>query len=452
MTGKTPPESSADRIPQSMPSARELEVGRLGDCTIPSPFLGKRKQFTAEADRVLVPSEAADTASFVAAGEPLPSFEAAGPRERIYFRPDDVSCGIVTCGGLCPGLNDVIRSIVLTLNHGYGVRRILGFRYGYAGLSKNSYKEPTFLEPAMVENAHLHGGTMLGSSRGPQDLGEMVDTLVNWKIKILFAVGGDGTLRGASALAREIARRNLKIAVIGVPKTIDNDLAWIERSFGFATAVEEARTSIAAAHTEARAAWNGVGLVKLMGRHSGFISAYATLSSGDVNYCLVPEVPFDLEGPGGFLESLEERLLSRRHALVVAAEGAGQELMQAADQRDASGNVRLQDVGVFLRDRIKAHFADRGIPMTIKYIDPSYTIRSLPANAMDSSFCLILGQHAVHASMAGRTDMLIGFWNHAFTHVPLPLATSVRKQLDPQAEIWQRVLGATGQPASMTSG
>jgi 6-phosphofructokinase 1 len=453
MTDKTPPDSPAARAPRRMPASRELEISRLGDCTLPSPFLQTRKQFTTDADRVLVPSEAGDTTSFVAAGEPLPSFEAAGPRDRIFFRSDEASCGIVTCGGLCPGLNDVIRSIVLTLNHGYGVHRILGFRYGYAGLSKNSHKEPLFLEPDLVENAHLHGGTLLGSSRGPQDLGEMADTLVNWKVKILFAVGGDGTLRGASALAGEIARRNLKIAVIGVPKTIDNDLAWIERSFGFATAVEEARASIAAAHAEARAAWNGVGLVKLMGRHSGFISAYATLSSGDVNFCLVPEVPFDLDGPGGFLESLEERLQSRRHALVVAAEGAGQDLMQAADdQRDASGNVQLQDVGVFLRERIKAHFADRGIPMTIKYIDPSYTIRSLPANAMDSSFCLILGQHAVHAGMAGRTDMLVGFWNHAFTHVPLALATSVRKQLDPQAEIWQRVLGATGQPASMTSG
>ena len=209
----------------------------------------------------------------------------------------------------------------------------------------------------------------------------------------------------------------------------------------------------AAAHTEARAAWNGVGLVKLMGRHSGFISAYATLSSGDVNFCLVPEVPFALEGPGGFLESLEKRLLSRRHALVVAAEGAGQELLEKeSDQRDASGNVILRDIGTYLRDRIKSHFAERNVPMTIKYIDPSYTIRSLPANALDSSFCLILGQHAVHAGMAGRTDMLVGFWNHGFTHVPLSLATGNRKQLDPQGEIWQRVLGATGQPASMSGG
>lgn len=453
MTDRPVNDSPATRVPRRMPTDQELEISRLGECTVPSPFLETRKHFTTAADRILVGSMSADSAPFVESGRPLPCFEAAGPRDRIFFRPGEVSCGIVTCGGLCPGLNDVIRSIVLTLNHGYGVRRVLGFRYGYAGLSKNSYKEPLFLEPALVETIHLHGGTLLGSSRGPQDLGDMVDTLVNWKVKILFAVGGDGTLRGASALAEEIARRNLKIAVIGVPKTIDNDLAWIERSFGFATAVEEARTAIAAAHTEARAAWNGVGLVKLMGRHSGFISSYATLSSGDVNFCLVPEVPFDLEGPGGFLGSLEDRLLSRHHALVVAAEGAGQELMQAnSDRRDASGNVRLQDVGTFLRGRIKTHFADRGVPMTIKYIDPSYMIRSLPASAMDSSFCLILGQHAVHAGMSGRTDMLVGFWNHGFTHVPLALATGERKQLDPQGETWQRVLGATGQPASMVAG
>jgi 6-phosphofructokinase 1 len=442
-----------ESITPSIPSLTELQVSRLGDARVRSPFLERRKHFADEENGVLVCSRSKEIAPFTEAGGPVPAFETAGPRRELFFSPEELSCGIVTCGGLCPGVNDVIRSIVLTLSHGYGVRRTLGFRYGYAGLAANSHKEPLFLEPAMLENAHLHGGTLLGSSRGPQDLDEMVDNLVRWKIGILFAVGGDGTLRGASALAAKIRERGLPIAIIGVPKTIDNDLLWVERSFGFATAVDEARWVIDSAHTEARAAWNGVGLVKLMGRHSGAIAAYATLASGDVNFCLVPEVPFDIDGEGGFLDVLEKRIVSRRHALVVVAEGAAQEHLSGSgpNELDASGNVKLKDVGTFLRDTIRRHFRARDIHADIKYIDPSYTIRSRPANTIDSSFCLILGQHAVHAGMAGRTDMMVGFWNSSFTHVPLPLVAKGRKQLNPHGEIWQRVLDATGQPPAMVS-
>jgi 6-phosphofructokinase 1 len=279
----------------------------------------------------------------------------------------------------------------------------------------------------------------------------MVDALVQWKVNILFTAGGDGTLRGASALSEEIAKRNLKISVIGIPKTIDNDLMWIERSFGFATAVAEAQTVLNSAHREAEGAWNGIGLVKLMGRHAGFIAANAVLTNTDADFCLVPEVPFTLDGKGGFLEALEQRLKWANHALVVAAEGAGQELIEKEGdlEKDASGNVKFQDIGVFLKRRIEQYFSSRGWDFSVKYIDPSYTIRSLPANSMDSAFCLILGQHAVHAGMAGRTDMLVGFWNHRFTHVPLSLATAQRKHLDPHGEIWQRVLDTTLQPASM---
>jgi 6-phosphofructokinase 1 len=341
--------------------------------------------------------------------------------------------------------------VVLTLTHSYGVPRILGFRYGYAGLAEKSGYAPMLLTPEVVESIHQQGGTLLASSRGPQDLSDMIATLRRYNVGILFTVGGDGTLRGASALSREIRRQNLPISIIGIPKTIDNDLAWVQRSFGFSTAVEEATKSLVAAHTEARGAWNGIGLVKLMGRHSGFIAAHATLANPDVNFCLIPEVPFTLEGEGGFLQVLERRLAHRHHAMIVVAEGAGQKMLQdpANQQRDASGNVRLQDVGVFLRDHITRYFAAQGIETTIKYIDPSYLIRSLPANALDSEFCLVLGQQAVHAGMAGRTDMVVGFWNQSFTHMPIALAVGQRKQLDPQGLEWQSVLQATGQPASL---
>jgi 6-phosphofructokinase 1 len=408
-----------------------------------------RDGFTDEIRRVLLSSDAHTLRASVDNNSTPPSFEPAGPRPKVFFDVESLGCGIVTCGGLCPGLNDVIRSLVLTLKYQYGVTRILGFRYGFSGLSSRRPAEPLELTTATVDTIHEQGGTILGTSRGPQKVAEMVDALLHSKIGILFAIGGDGTLRGASAIARESARRDVPIAVVGIPKTIDNDLQWIERSFGFSTAVEEARRAIRAAHCEARGAWNGVGLVKLMGRHSGFIAGHATLANSDVNFCMVPEVPFQIEGSGGFLAVLERRLGDKHHAVVVLAEGAGQDLLtdRTSLADDASGNVRLQDIGGFLRERITQHFAERGKEITVKYIDPSYTIRSLPANSSDSEFCLILGQHAVHAAMAGRTDVLIGCWNQHFTHVPIPLAVRKRKRLDPKGGTWQRVLEATGQPA-----
>ncbi len=437
-----------------IPEHSELDIPTLGSCRLPSPLRGGGAEFIDESGGVLVCSDLAELQPFLKSGEQPPAFEPAGPRSQTFFDAPAVACGIVTCGGLCPGVNNVIRSIVLMLHYGYGVKRIIGFRYGYAGLSARRGFEPWTLSPQTVDTIHERGGTILGTSRGPQDVGEMVDTLAKLKISILFAIGGDGTLKGVSALNHEIARRGLQIAVIGVPKTIDNDLEWIERSFGFATAVEEASSAIEAAHGEARAAWNGIGLVKLMGRESGHIAAHASLANSDVNFCLVPEVPFALRGGRGFLKTLERRLKEKHHAVIVVAEGTGQDLLQDPrhQEHDASGNLRLKDVGTFLKYQIGGYFAKQGEEVTIKYIDPSYIIRSLPANSLDSEFCLILGQHAVHAGMAGRTNMMVGFWNQRFTHVPIPLAVAVRKRIDPDGAFWQRVLEATGQPAFIAGG
>lgn len=434
-----------------LPTPDELVISTLGSCRFPSPLRLQHEHFVDESQRILLCSDTPQLQPFLESGHPPPAFERAGPRSSLFFDPPQVSCGIVTCGGLCPGLNNVIRSLVLTLTYGYGVRRILGFRYGYAGLASKSGYPPIHLTPQVVESIHEHGGTILGSSRGPQEIEDMVNTLEHLKIDVLFAIGGDGTLRGASALCQEIARRRLSISVVGIPKTIDNDLNWIPRSFGFTTAVEEARSAIEAAHTEARGAWNGIGLVKLMGRQSGFIAAHATLANNDVNFCLIPEIPFVLEGKGGFLEALETRLDLKHHAVIVVAEGVGQDLLQdpAHMERDPSGNLRLKDIGVFLREQILQYFAKRDKEVTIKYIDPSYTIRSLPANSLDSEFCLILGQHAVHAGMAGKTNLVVSSWNQRFIHVPIALAVARRRQLNPHGETWQRVLEATGQPAWM---
>ncbi|MCC6353850.1 MAG: ATP-dependent 6-phosphofructokinase [Verrucomicrobiae bacterium] len=374
-------------------------------------------------------------------------FELAGPRARIFFDPAAARAGIVTCGGLCPGLNNVVRSIFLELHHSYGVREVLGFRDGYRGLDPARAREPVALAPDFVDDIHKEGGTVLGTSRGPVDTNIAVDELIRRKINMLFVVGGDGTQRGGNDLFQEARRRGYPLAVVGVPKTIDNDVAFVSRTFGFLTAVEEAAKVLHCAHTEAHSTPNGIALVKLMGRHAGFIAAGATIASQDVNFCLVPEIPFKLEGEGGFLAALKRRILTRGHALVVVAEGAGQDLFQAdVGGRDASGNVKLGDIGLFLRERIASCFKADGIDAPIRYFDPSYIIRSVPADSEDAVLCDLYARNAVHAAMAGKTGLVIGCLHDHFVHVPIEMLARQKKCLDPDGPAWHAVLATTGQP------
>ena len=383
-------------------------------------------------------------------GEIPVTFEKAGPRENIFFEPAKTKVAIVTCGGLCPGVNNVIRSLVNELNYRYGISRILGIKYGYEGLI-SKYNHPVVdLTPAMVSYIHLTGGTFLGSSRGNQDVEKMVDTLEIMNINVLFCIGGDGTLRGAHAIHKEIEKRNLKICVAGIPKTIDNDIDLIQKSFGFESAFSIANDIIRNAHNEAAGAYNGIALIKLMGRDSGFIAASAALSIQEVNFVLIPEITFDLYGQRGFLRILKKRLEDRHHAVVVVAEGAGQEFFEQADvDKDASGNIKHKDIGVYLKDKISEEFTHKSFPYSIKYIDPSYIIRSAPANANDSKFCNLLAQNAVHGALSGKTDFVVGFWNNQFTLIPIPIAVAKRKDIDVEGELWWNVLEATGQPISM---
>jgi 6-phosphofructokinase 1 len=422
----------------------DFTIEQLGDCRFPSPMECGR--FIGDQEHLLYHSRFEEIRQSIDAGTEPPAMELAGPRKRIYFDPTQIACGIVTCGGLCPGINNVIRAIVLSLHHHYGIRRIYGFRYGYEGLVKRHGHEPVLLTPETVNDIGDQGGTILSSSRGPQDPVEMVDYLVETGINILFAIGGDGTLKGAAAVADEALRRNRPLSVIGIPKTIDNDISFMHMTFGFETAVAEAQRAIDAAHAEATGARNGIGLVKLMGRDSGFIAAYATLVNGQVNFCLIPESPFTMEG---LVRSLTERLEQRGHAVIVVAEGAGQDLLSSTEERDPSGNAKLGDVGMWLRDAIRLSFAQAGREVTIKYIDPSYIIRSQPANPHDAAFCLLLGHNAVHAGMSGRTNTVIGVWNDTFVHVPICLATQKRKKIDPQGWLWSSVMASTGQPGEM---
>jgi 6-phosphofructokinase 1 len=372
--------------------------------------------------------------------------ERAGPRAHLRFDPAASRAAVVTCGGLCPGINNVIRSLVLQLFHHYGVRDIVGVRHGFAGFTADAPAPPVALDPAAVEGVGRFGGTMLGSSRGPVPPEAVVDWMQRERVNMLFAIGGDGTQRGVHRIAEEVRARGMDAAVVGIPKTIDNDIPFVWRSFGYFTAVQRAREVLSSAHAEARGVWNGISVVKLMGRDAGFIAAGATLASQEVNVTLIPEVPFALEGEDGLLAHLERRIAARHHAVVVVAEGAGQHLVGRPDGRDASGNRHLGDIGVHLRDRIAGHFAARGVQASVKYMDPSYYIRSVPAESDDALLCDQFARHAAHAAMAGRTDMLLGQWYGVFVHVPLELVTSRTRRVLPEGDVWASVLASTGQP------
>lgn len=435
----------------------KYEVPTLGKRTIKSPIQlssGNTTDgfhYTSDTDRVLIDGSLNNFFHCLKNGTEPESFEKAGPREFIYFEPAKTKVAIVTCGGLCPGLNNVIRGLVTQLFHRYNVRSVFGIKYGYEGLIPEHNHPYIELDPETVDDIHKDGGTILGSSRGAQDIGKMVDTLERLNINILFTVGGDGTLHGAHEIYKEVTRRNLKISIGCVPKTIDNDINCIQKSFGFETAFTTARDILLNAHYEAKGALNGIALVKLMGRDSGFIAANAALAVPDVNYVLVPEMEFDLYGENGFFDHLKKRLLRRQHSVIVVAEGAGQFLFgkDGEVEHDASGNVKHRDIGVFLLEKMKEHYAKEKFPVTIKYIDPSYIIRSTAANANDSKFCSQLAQNAVHAAMAGHTDFVVGYWNNVFTLLPTPLAISERKKINLDSELWWSVLEATGQPTDM---
>lgn len=434
--------ASVEEIASSKDS---FEVTHLGEQTVDSP-LGE-VAYADETQRISLFSNTRKIAALVQAGVEPPAFVPAGPRQKLYHDPSWTRVGIVTCGGICPGLNDVIKALVNTLWYNYGVRTIFGIPYGFRGLNPKFGYEPIMLNPDIVDSIHETGGSILGSSRGQQPEDVMVRALERHNINILFTIGGDGTQRCAHDIVKEVSRRNLRISVIGVPKTIDNDLNFMERTFGYETAIYHAAPAIGCAHNEAKGARNGIGLVRLMGRDSGFIAASATLANSVVNFCLVPEVKFELEGEHGLLAALERRLVAKgkHHAVVVVAEGAGQDLLQGETAVDASGNKLHKDIGLYLKERFTQYLTARNIDHTVKYFDPSYMIRSVAAQGTDAVFCLHLAQNAVHVAMAGMTDVVVGDWHNHFVAVPIPLAVRDRRKINPRDQLWQSVLMVTRQ-------
>ncbi len=434
----------------------DFNVKSLGKCRVQSPLhLSKIigddiYDYVSDDDRILYDGSLKRLKEYKDTGRNPVSFEKAGPREFLFFDPTKTKVAIVTCGGLCPGLNNVIRGLVMQLNRRYKVFNVIGIKYGFRGFIPKYELSYEPLTADIVDRIHLQGGSFLGSSRGPQAAEDIVDMLQQQNINILFCIGGDGTLRATQSIADEIEKRGLKIAVGGIPKTIDNDISFIDKSFGFETAFSIASDIVINAHNEAKGAFNGIAMIKLMGRDSGFIAANTALATGEANFVLIPEIKFDLYGKNGFITLLAERLKKRHHALIIVAEGAGQFLFNTENQeRDASGNVKYQDIGVFLKDKISEEFKRIGLHHSIKYIDPSYIIRSSPANSNDSKFCNLLAQNAVHAAMSGKTAFVVGHWNGSFTILPIQAAVKERKRINLESELWWNVLETTSQPTKM---
>lgn len=423
-----------------------FDVSTLGECRYTSPIEISHSRFQDESKRLAFEPHLMAGADGLELQDRR-GFELAGPREHIYFDPLRTRVAIVSCGGLCPGINAVIRALVMQLWYRYGCQQIWGGLYGFHGLAREFRDKLLPLDPELLTPIHETGGSFLGSSRGTPPAAEIVDTLAHHKIDILFTIGGDGTMRGAQAIHAESQKRGYKLAIVGVPKTIDNDIPYVRQSFGFETAVSIACQALRSAHHEARGYLNGIGLVRLMGRHSGYIAATASLAVGHVNFCLVPEVPFYLEGENGLLALVAKRLASRKHAVIVVAEGAGQHYVaEMKTARDASGNLKLGNIGEYLQERLGAHFANTPQKAVIKYIDPSYLIRSAPPNPADLLFCARLAQNAVHAAMAGKTNVVIGYWHGNMTHVPLEALSDYRQAINPAGSLWFNVLETTGQP------
>eukprot|EP00281_Chroomonas_sp_CCMP1168_P020548 CAMPEP_0206235888 /NCGR_PEP_ID=MMETSP0047_2-20121206/13407_1 /ASSEMBLY_ACC=CAM_ASM_000192 /TAXON_ID=195065 /ORGANISM="Chroomonas mesostigmatica_cf, Strain CCMP1168" /LENGTH=524 /DNA_ID=CAMNT_0053660157 /DNA_START=35 /DNA_END=1609 /DNA_ORIENTATION=+ len=372
----------------------------------------------------------------------------AGPRREIYFRPSHVTAAIVTCGGLCPGLNNVIREITCTLLSTYGAKRVWGIPFGYRGFYDGEWRDLTVKD---VDQIHKRGGTVLGSSRGGHDLNKIMDSLISMKVNQVYVIGGDGTHRGANAISNEAKKRQIQMCVAGVPKTIDNDVAFIDKSFGFDTAVEAAVKVIQCALVEAQDAVNGIGIVKLMGRECGFVAMHATLAAGDVDVCLIPEVPFCKDELFAYVE---KKLFQKGHCLIVVAEGAGQEFFEGIDLgTDLSGNKKLPDIGAYLKDESKSWFQNKGRSVNVRYIDPSYQVRSVPTVASDSIYCSALGSNVVHGAMAGLTGFSCGKVNDRYCYIPIDEMCDPKRtvRVSQQNRFYMRMLRQTGQPSFVKS-
>mmetsp|Transcript_20291 Transcript_20291/g.48093 ORF Transcript_20291/g.48093 Transcript_20291/m.48093 type:complete len:415 (+) Transcript_20291:167-1411(+) len=368
----------------------------------------------------------------------------ANAARQLFWEPNKVKAAVVTCGGLCPGLNSIIRGVTKCLWNEYGVREILGITAGYNGLSDPETHPPVKLTEEMVRDIHMKGGSIIKAARGGFDAEKICDNLQRLGITVLFLVGGDGTQFAGHLLYEAARKRRLAVSIVGIPKSIDNDVVLFDRTFGFDTAVAKASEVIRNALVEASSCDRGVGIVKLMGRDSGFVAMHAATAADVVDLCMIPEVKVDMKD---VIEHVDATLAKKKYMVIAVAEGAGQELVSTGKQDD-TGHTVYGDIGVFLKDTLNKHLKASG--GRTFYIDPSYIIRSVPITPNDHIYCVRLANDAVHTAMRGYTGVCVGAMHNVVCMLPSRLIASGKKKVRPHSSSWQGCVQTCNMPAALT--
>lgn len=326
--------------------------------------------------------------------------------------------GILTGGGDCPGLNAVLRACARYCNE--RGTSLIGYMNGWQGVLEG---ESMLLDRRAVKGIVHLGGTILGTSRtDPLEvnggLARMKHTLEEDGVEGLIVVGGDGTLSAALELSRE------GFNVLGVPKTIDNDLCGTDVTFGFDTAVSIATDAIDRLHTTAEA-HKRVIVVEVMGNHSGWIAAYAGIAGG-ADVVLVPEVPFELRDVCDRIRDRERR--GRSFSIVVIAEGA-RSLERADEPVERRGKIRPGQISFWLADEI-----EKAIGTETRFVVLGHIQRGGTPTAYDRILATRYGIHAAELAMQGRWGMMVSLSGRHMDAVPLEEAVGQLRELDPA--IW----------------
>lgn len=429
----------------------------------------------------------------------------AGPRRYVsYPQKNQLKVGILVSGGIAPGINAVISGIIARhhayqawsqkINKNYALE-ILGYSEALKGLL-HAGRPAVPLDLKTVREAVNHGGSILPTARADElldledpkqrdgALDKVTSRLINQQIDILYIIGGDGSMRAAHAISCR-ARRNPinELSVIGIPKTMDNDILWVWQSFGFLSAVEFAKQAILQLHTEVMSNPR-LCVIQLFGSDSGFVVSHAALASGVCDAVLIPEVNFTLKQLSGYIRY---RLQDRPHsdkpyggivalaetaipldwreyvsATAEVADGSEKVILTPEELRaietfeshgrrvhgqtpDAlrSGGLRL--VSQILQREIRK-LGDRWSSYRVFTNEPRHLIRSIEPSVSDVIFAQRLGTLAVDNAMAGYHDFMISQWLTEYVLVPLKLVVLGRKRVPEHGIFWKSVRASTGQP------
>eukprot|EP00668_Euglena_longa_P014128 GGOE01018102.1.p1 GENE.GGOE01018102.1~~GGOE01018102.1.p1 ORF type:complete len:494 (+),score=144.75 GGOE01018102.1:38-1483(+) len=425
---------SAEVVPVPLPHLKDWLTETP---TFPNPLSEKRNQQYRNAGEYILETIIGHAETSLQSREKIKkdynAIYRAGPRREVYFGTDTNAC-IVNTGGLCPGLNSVIEELVRTLDT-YNADTIYGIRYGFLGFDTTEYM-PLILTPHSVLNIHQRGGTILGTCRGSFNEDLILKFLKECNIGQMYVIGGDGSHRAALRIHALCKEHQLRCVVVGIPKTIDNDILFFDKTFGFDTAVEVASKVIDCSFVEASSVKNGVGVVKVMGRDSGFVARNAALSNNVVDACLIPEVPFEIKGNGGLLPWLDGHLATKHCAVIVICEAAGQQHLPCLG-KDPTGHNIYEDTGKWLKKAIETHWQETGQEGKVFLIDPSYMLRSVPANTGDNMFCIQLAQAAVHTAYSGYSGVTVGRYHDLYGVMPIEMVVSGLRKVNPKGSLWQ---------------